>query len=264
MPGKDGITLASQIRSALKATTPILFVSGDISEQTANRIRRLKISGHVQFLKKGEYNSTDLFDVMMAMLKEYSASTTMQEMKGRLSHLQENFGEGMAKITSFMTEIQSEPRVTQALCDAKVESIMKTLRKESAGIAVGKIKDAFKPEVFNKKVDAVVQVGLVSKIQDAITPEILEPKLEAALKPELALRKVRAAQAWKIAQYFLLVIFAGLCIFWGTMWNKAEHADAGVQALNIKHKQVIDTMQAQTKQIKVLFSHPRTRIRTYP
>lgn len=251
MPGKDGITLATQIRSTFRCTTPIIFVSGDISDETANRIRRLKLSGHVEFMKKGEFDSKELFNMCMAMLKEHHQAKTMQELKGRLGHLQENLGEGMSKITDFISEFKKKPLVTTESCDAKAEALIKAVRSEVIGISIGKAKgkidEEFKPENF------------VPRVAAALTPEVLQPKLGMALMPEhieenlqpdMAFGKVRAASAWKIAVYFILVIFGGLVLFWGNMWNKAEHADAGVQELRIKHQQAIDTMQAQTAQMK--------------
>lgn len=255
MPGKDGITLATQIRKSFRSTTPILFVSGDINETTANRIRRLKTTGHVEFLRKGEFDSKELFNLCMGMLKDHANTMTMRELKGRLSHLQENFGEGMTKIASFMSDIQASSVVTQAACDKKAEAIMKAVRKEVIGITIAESK---------KKIDEELRSEpLAIRIGGALKTE----HIEAKLTPEVALKKVRAAATWKVTQYFLLIIFGGLSIFWATMWNKAEHADAGVQALNIKHKQTIDSVQAQTaefRKIQRILSNPPSRIPTHP
>lgn len=243
MPGKDGITLATQIRSTFRSTVPILFVSGDISDETANRIRRLKLRGHVEFLKKGEFDSRTLFNECMAMLKEHHQAKTMQELKGRLGHLQENLGEGMSKITDFISDFKKTPLVTTSHCEEKVKALIQQVQSTAIGVAISKSKakidDELKPESLALKIAA-------------IPDETLAPKIESALPSEVAFKKVRSATSWKIAIYFILVIFGGLCIFWGTMWNKAEHADGKTRLLEEKHKQVIQTMQAQTKQIQKL------------
>jgi len=255
MPHKDGVTLASQVRNTLHYDTPILFVSADISKTNLSRIRRMSLGGHtVEFLKKGSFNSEILFNVAMALIKERISTNNVSEIKGRVSKMQKSQDEIKETISDFILKLEDKPLVSIDHCKAQSEELVKSLRKEVIGITLGeaskKLDEALKPEPLAVRIGA----ALTEK------PQAIEP----ALEPNLMFAKTRQAAAWKMAVYFLLVIFAGLCIFWGNMWTKADHADDGVRKLEIQQKQVIDTMQQQTTAMKSHFRRLQKMFKSNP
>jgi CheY-like chemotaxis protein len=219
MPNKDGITLATQIRSAFKTTTPILFVSGDEDEnnRTSNRIRRLGLSGIVGFLKKGKFDSRDLFNTCMGMLKEHYHLKKMDEFTGRLSDLREGLSEGMGQISSFIERFESKPLVTAGHCDAKAEAIVKAVRNEVLGIAIGKSN-----KNLERVMDEEVRPGLAKAMRVASEPPSPSVIAEAAEK----------SQTFRVLKWAVLLI-GGLYGSWlGYTHFLAAEASQGVE--NIK------------------------------
>lgn len=265
MPGKDGITLASQIRNTFRATTPILFVSGDISDETANRIRRLKLSGYVDFLKKGEFDSRKLFNHCMAMLKDHAAAKTMQELTGRLSHLQENFTEGMSKITEFISDFKHKPLVTEEHCDKKAESIAKALRKEIIGITMRetakKVDQRFEDDVQ----PTVHKLALFHKDVDSIKTKVtgLENAPIPAPEPEAVAVAMEKSLAFRVLKWAIILIASGYGSWLGFTHLLATENKQGVTEIKIEHKHLYEAVRQQTTNIKemraLLQSIPRTR-----
>lgn len=171
MPNKDGITLATQIRNTFKSTTPILFVSSEIDDQTSNRIRRLSLSGIVGFLKKGEFDSKQLFDTCQAMMKEHYQLRKTDELTGRLGHVQSALDDGMNQITNFIERFEKKQVVTVEHCDEKAQALVKAVRSDVIGIVLGKTKghiDKVLEEDVNPKIEAVAKAASEPPSPDAV------------------------------------------------------------------------------------------------
>lgn len=250
---KDGVDLGQDIRKHI-GRKPILFVSAGISTQTLSKIRRFSLEGGIDYMEKGKFQPEELFNTCVSLIKETAYAAGLDEMKGNLRKFKNEFAEVKGGIGNIFLELKALPK-TIPNCSELHAAVVKEATGKAIGVSIKKMEA--------KIDDALQPVPLAVRIGSALKPE----HIKAKLTPDVAINKVRESLVWKVAKYFLMVIFGGLCIFWGTMWNKAEHADAGVKELQIKHKQAIDTMQAQTtefRQIKVLLSKPHNRWTTHP
>jgi len=243
-PRKDGITLASQIRSHLGKKTPILFVSADASKEARARIRRFSLDGGVSFLEKGSFNSEELFDNVVSLIRETDTDLKLDEVRGRQAGLKDEFSEVKQIILDFVTDRTKLKPVTLDDCNDRRDAVVKSATRTAIGVAV---KEAGK------------------KIDEALKPESLVEKIDMALKPELAFNKAKEAPAAKAYMWAFGVIFLGLLAWWSTTWIKADNADGRTTLLEEKHKQILNTMQVQTtqmRQIKYLLSHNGRRVTT--
>jgi CheY-like chemotaxis protein len=228
MPNKDGITLATQVRNTFDSTVPILFVSGDIDDKTSNRIRRLSLSGIVEFRKKGEFDSKSLFDVCKAMMNEHQQMKQADEFAGRLQGLQNGWSE-------FIDRFEKKQVVTQELCDAKAKAIVTAVRTEVIGIVMGKTK---------------------THVAKVVTDD-LTPKIEAAAKaaaepptPEAVSVAVEKSQAFRILKWAVGIIAALYGSWLAYTFFTATKAATGVELIKAGQSNLKSMMVQQNDNIK--------------
>ena len=230
---KDGVDLGQDIRKHI-GRKPILFVSAGISSKTRSKIRRFGLEGGIDYLEKGSFNPEQLFNTCVSLIKETAYAANIDEVKGNLRTLRDDFVGVSKGISNIFAELRSRPNsVIPSECEEKHRGLV----GKAVGIALGETK---------------------KKIEIAFTPEILEPKVEAAMDPATVFDKARAAPAAKAYKWAAGVIFIGLLTWWGVMWTKAEHADDRTRLLEEKHKQIMTSMQTQTtqmQQIRVILSN---------
>lgn len=237
---KDGVDLGQDIRRHI-GRKPILFVSAGISSKTRTKIRRFGLEGGIDFLEKGSFNPEQLFNTCVNLIKETAYTANIDEVKGNIRTLRDDFVGVSKGISNIFVELRSRPNsVIPSECEEKHRELIGKV----VGIAIGETK---------------------KKMEVAFTPEILEPKVEAAMNPATVFDKAKAAPAAKAYKWAVGVIFIGLLTWWGVTWTKAEHADDRTRLLEEKHKQIMNSMQIQTtqmQQIRVILSNTNGSLTT--
>lgn len=237
---KDGVDLGQDIRRHI-GRKPILFVSAGISSKTRTKIRRFGLEGGIDFLEKGSFNPEQLFNTCVNLIKETAYTANIDEVKGNIRTLRDDFVGVSKGISNIFVELRSRPNsVIPSECEEKHRELIGKV----VGIAIGETK---------------------KKMEVAFTPEILEPKVEAAMNPATVFDKAKAAPAAKAYKWAVGVIFIGLLTWWGVTWTKAEHADDRTRLLEEKHKQIMNSMQTQTtqmQQIRVILSNTNGSLTT--
>jgi CheY-like chemotaxis protein len=237
LPHKDGITLASQVRDNISIGMPILFVSADANKETRARIRRLSLTGPVDFLEKGKFNTEGLFNASMSLIRESSVHSKLDEVHGRVSDIGDEAKEIKASVDQLSEEFKkNRPPTPEQLSDI----IFKTQKKvcdERSGAAC---KD------FDDKVSAL------TTLVETKAKTIAAPLISAAIEPETIVSKAMTRWMVRIIVGLISTIITAVFAWFVYTWNIATEAQTGVKALNATTEQILNVTKAQNDSITKL------------
>ena len=237
LPHKDGITLASQVRDNISAGVPILFVSGDATRETRARIRRLSLSGPVDFLEKGKFNGETLFNAAMSLIRDSSFHSKLDEVHGRV------------------TNIGSETKSIKTSVDELTQTVLKykPLSSEELGKLIFDTQEKVcekNQKAFCNKVDvtiATAKTAVTESVKSVVSPIVSE-----AIEPEAIIGRMMSRWTVKIIVSLVSTIIAGIFAWFVYTWSIATEAQDGVKALGNTTKQILDVSRQQNENIDKL------------
>lgn len=258
LPHKDGVTLASQVRDNISIGMPILFVSADANRETRARIRRLSLTGPVDFLEKGKFNTEGLFNSAMSLIRESSVHSKLDEVHGRVSDIGSETKEIRVSMDLLSEEFKKNKPLTSEQLSKIILETQKKVCEEKTGAAC---KD------FDDKVAALGTL-VVNKAR-----AVAEPLISAAVEPEAIVGKAMERWMVKIILALVSTIITGVFGWLVYTWNIATEAQTGVKALNATTEQILNASKAQNDSITKLqqilrdsgrgASHPGTTINRF-